>query len=314
MLFMKFFKLFRYQNLLLIALLQLILRYGFLKLQNVTLTLNDWQYGLLVLATLFIAAAGYIINDIMDQETDLINRPGKVIVGQSISEDFAYNLYFGFNIAGMLIGYYLADLVNKTSFFGVFIISSALLYLYATSLKQIAVIGNVVVALVLSLSVIVVGMFDVLPMMGYADVELWAKMKLILSILLDYSIFAFVINLIREIVKDAEDIEGDNAEGLRTLAVIIGVKKTAKVIFAMALLATVLLLWYINNNLMENYLYPAVIYCLVAVVGPMVFFLIKIWNAENKEDFSLLSKILKYVIFFGILSILVITYNIKLNG
>ena len=162
---MKFLKLIRYQNLLLIALMQLVLRYGFLKQQNVPSTLTDWQYGLLVLATLLIAAAGYVINDIMDQETDQTSKPNKVIVGKTISEDLAYNLYFGLNIAGMLIGYYLADFVNKTSFFGVFIISSALLYLYATSLKQMAVIGNVIVALILGLSVIVVGMFDVLPMM-----------------------------------------------------------------------------------------------------------------------------------------------------
>lgn len=311
---MKFLKLIRYQNLLLIALMQLVLRYGFLKQQNVPLTLSDWQYGLLVLATLLIAAAGYVINDIMDQETDQTNKPNKVIVGKTISEDLAYNLYFGLNIAGMLIGYYLADFVNKTSFFGVFIISSALLYLYATSLKQIAVIGNVIVALILGLSVIVVGMFDVLPMMTYVDVELWAKMKVILSILLDYAIFAFIINLIREIVKDAQDYEGDNLEGMRTLPIVIGMAKTSKVIFVIGLVATLLLFWYINDNLMENKLYVAVVYSLVAVVGPMVFFLIKTWSAKTKQDFALLSNILKFVIFFGILSILVITFNIKFNG
>ncbi len=311
---MKFLKLIRYQNLLLIALMQLVLRYGFLKQQNVPLTLTDWQYGLLVLATLLIAAAGYVINDIMDQETDQTNKPNKVIVGKTISEDLAYNLYFGLNIAGMLIGYYLADFVNKTSFFGVFIISSALLYLYATSLKQMAVIGNVIVALILGLSVIVVGMFDVLPMMTYVDVELWAKMKVILSILLDYAIFAFIVNLIREIVKDAQDYEGDNLEGMRTLPIVIGIPKTTKVIFVIGLVATLLLFWYINDNLMENKLYAAVVYSLVAVVGPMVFFLIKTWSAKTKQDFALLSNVLKYVIFFGILSILVITFNIKFNG
>lgn len=311
---MKFLKLIRYQNLLLIALMQLVLRYGFLKQQNVPLTLTDWQYGLLVLATLLIAAAGYVVNDIMDQGTDQTNKPNKVIVGKTISEDLAYNLYFGLNIAGMLIGYYLADFVNKTSFFGVFIISSALLYLYATSLKQMAVIGNVIVALILGLSVIVVGMFDVLPMMTYVDVELWAKMKVILSILLDYAIFAFIVNLIREIVKDAQDYEGDNLEGMRTLPIVIGIPKTTKVIFVIGLVATLLLFWYINDNLMENKLYAAVVYSLVAVVGPMVFFLIKTWSAKTKQDFALLSNVLKYVIFFGILSILVITFNIKFNG
>ncbi|HOD10361.1 MAG TPA: UbiA family prenyltransferase, partial [Flavobacterium sp.] len=100
---MKYLKLIRYQNLLLIAFMQLILRYGFLKLQNVELALADWQFGLLVLATIFIAAGGYVINDIMDQETDNDNRPNSVIVGKSVTENMAYNLYFGFTIIGVLI-------------------------------------------------------------------------------------------------------------------------------------------------------------------------------------------------------------------
>ena len=79
--------------------MQCIIRYGFLKLQKVELALADWQFALLVLSTIFIAAGGYIINDIMDQETDSINRPNQVIVGRSISESMAYNLYFGFTIA-----------------------------------------------------------------------------------------------------------------------------------------------------------------------------------------------------------------------
>lgn len=311
---MKFLKLIRYQNLLLIALMQLVLRYGFLQFQNIPLTLSDWQFGLLILATLCIAAGGYVINDIMDQETDAINKPEKVVVGKSITEEVAYNWYFGFNIVGMLLGYYLADFVNKTSFFGIFIISSALLYLYATSLKQIAIVGNIIVALVLAFSVIVVGLFDVLPMMNYAGMELWANMKIILSIITDYAIFAFIINLIRELVKDAQDIEGDQTEDIRTLPVIIGIAKTTKVIFALALMAIGLLAWYINDHLMNNQLYPAVIYSLILVIGPMIFFLVKIWSAKTKEDFALLSKVLKYVILFGVLSVVVINYNIKLNG
>ena len=92
---MKYLKLIRFQNLLMIALMQCIIRYGFLKLQKVELALADWQFALLVLATVFIAAGGYIINDIMDQETDSINRPNQVIVGRSISESMAYNLILG---------------------------------------------------------------------------------------------------------------------------------------------------------------------------------------------------------------------------
>lgn len=306
---MKYLKLIRYKNLLLIALMQLIFRYGFLKYQDLPLTLADWQYALLILSTLLIAAAGYIINDIMDQETDNSNKPEKVIVGKSVSEATAYNIYFGFNIAGMLIGYYLADYVNKTSFFGIFIICSALLYLYATSLKQIAVVGNVIVAFILALSVIIIGMFDIIPLFSYVNFDQAAKMRVILSILLDYAIFAFVINLMREIVKDSEDIEGDNNEGMRTLPIILGIQKTNRIVFGIGVLATVALFWYINYNLMNSKLYIGVIYSLIFVVGPMIFFLAKIWNAKEKKEFRLLSTVLKWIIFFGVLSIMVITIN-----
>ena len=106
---MNYLKLIRYQNLLLLAFMQLIFRYGFLKFQNIFLSLTDLQYGLLVLSTVLIAAAGYIINDIMDQETDYDNNPESAIVGKSISEKSAYNLYFVLNISGVGVGYYVKD-------------------------------------------------------------------------------------------------------------------------------------------------------------------------------------------------------------
>ena len=96
-------KLIRYQNLLMLAFMQLIFRYGFLKFQNIPLALTDWHYGLLVLATVAIAAGGYIINNILDVETDSDNDPENVIVGKTISEISAYNMYIGFTIIGVAI-------------------------------------------------------------------------------------------------------------------------------------------------------------------------------------------------------------------
>ena len=191
---MKYLKLIRYQNLLLLAFMQLLFRYGFLKFQNIFLSLNDWQYALLVLATVLIAAAGYVINDILDQETDYDNDKGNVIVGKLISEKVAYNLYFILNITGVGIGYYLASVIHKPSFSGAFIIISATLYMYATSLKQMLLIGNIVVALILSFSVIIIGLFDLLPATYEGN---QTEMGVMFSILIDYAIFAFIINLIR---------------------------------------------------------------------------------------------------------------------
>jgi len=307
---MKYLKLIRYQNLLLLAFMQLLFRYGFLKFQNIFLSLNDWQYGLLVLATVLIAAAGYVINDILDQETDYDNDKGNVIVGKFISEKAAYNLYFILNITGVGIGYYLASVIQKPSFAGAFIIISATLYMYATTLKQMLLIGNIIVALLLSFSVIIIGLFDLLPATYEGN---QTEMGVMFSILIDYAVFAFVINLIREIVKDMEDVEGDFNNGMSTLPIAIGLRKTSKIVGVLGIIATLILLWYINNNLMSSKLYYAVIYGLLLVVAPMIFFVVKIWNAKTKEEFRLLSTILKWIIFFGILSILAINLNIMYN-
>jgi len=305
---MNFLKLIRYQNLLLLALMQLIFRYGFLKLQNIPLALNDWQYGLLVLSTVLIAAAGYIINDILDQETDYDNAKKNIVVGKLISEKAAYNLYFILNISGVGIGYYLSNVIEKPSFAGAFIIVSATLYIYATTLKQMLLVGNIIVALLLSFSVLIVGLFDLLPATNNGN---RAAMGIMFSMLIDYAVFAFMINLIREIVKDMEDVEGDYNQGMSTLPIAIGINKTAKIVGVLSSVATLLLLWYINIYLMENKLYYAVVYGLVFVVSPMIFLLVKIWNAKEKIQFHLLSTILKWVILFGIVSVVVITLNIK---
>lgn len=307
---MNFLKLIRYQNLLLIAFMQLIFRYGFLKLQNIDLALADWQFGLLVLATVLIAASGYIINDILDQETDAINRPATTIIGTKISEDFAFNLYIAINIVALLIGYYLCNVINKPTFLAAFIIPVVLLYLYATSFKKIAIIGNLIVALVLGLSVIIIGFFDILPA---TDSNNKIEMMTLLFILLDYTIFAIIINFIREIVKDLEDIDGDYNQGMNTLPILIGKERTTKIVSVLAALATLILFWYINKNLMNSKLYLATVYCLLFVMSPVVFVAIKSWNAKSKKEFRLLSSVLKMIILFGILSALIIALNIKYN-
>lgn len=308
---MKYLKLIRFQNLLMIALMQCIIRYGFLKLQKVELALADWQFALLVLSTVFIAAGGYIINDIMDQETDSINRPNQVIVGRSISESMAYNLYFGFTIAGALIGFYLSNLIYRDNFFGIFIITSLLLYIYATSFKQIAVIGNILVSLALALSVIIVGLFDIIPATDQVN---RFQMMLWLELLFDYAVFAFLLNFIREIIKDLEDIKGDYNQGMRTLPIVLGVSRTAKVVAVITAIATVILLWYINNHLMNSGLYIATIYALVFLVSPLIFAVVKVWTAATQKEFHLLSNVMKAIIFFGILFILIVNLNIKFNA
>lgn len=307
---MYFLKLIRYQNLLMIALMQLLFHYAFLKQQpGLVLALSDFQYILLVMATLCIAAGGFVINNIMDQDTDRISKPENVVVGKSISESMAYNIYIGCNIVGVAIGFYLSNLIGKAGFSALFIVIAATLYLYATSLKQSLLIGNIIVALLLSVSVIIVGIFDLFPMINDTN---QAQLSILFRILLDYAVFAFMINFIREIVKDIEDMDGDYNSGMNTLPIAIGKARATKVAFALAFIPIVSLLYYINQNLMG--LQFVLLYLLAFVIGPLLYFLIKIWSAKTKMEFRHLSMVLKLVLLFGILSILVITVNMHYHG
>ena len=308
---MNYLKLIRFQNLLMLALMQLVFRYGFLELQNIPLALADWQFYILVLATVCIAAGGYIINNIFDVETDTENKPENVIVGKFISETKAYNLYIGFTVVGVAMGFYLANLIGKPSFAALFIIIAATLYFYATSLKQSLLIGNFIVALLLSVSVVIVGIFDLYPV---TFEENRPVMGLLFGILLDYALFAFIINFIREIVKDLQDVNGDLNQGMNTLPIVFGVKKTTKLVFVLGFVPIICIVYYINANLFASGLLYATVYGLVFILAPLLYFSTKIWSAATSQDFQHLSTVLKWILFFGILSIGIINLNIQCNA
>ncbi|MFV8345749.1 geranylgeranylglycerol-phosphate geranylgeranyltransferase [Flavobacterium sp. ZB4P13] len=304
-----FLKLIRYQNLLMLAFMQLIFRYVFFKFQNIPLALADWQYGLLVLSTILIAAGGYVINNIFDQNTDIINKPNNVIVGKTISETNAYNLYIGLTVAGVAIGFYLSNVIVKPGFASIFILIAATLYLYATSLKQMVVIGNIIVALLLSFSVIIIGIFDLFPTIHEGNQQ---QMGVLFSILLDYALFTFFLNFMREIIKDIEDVDGDYNQGMNTLPIAIGKSRTTKIVFGLSFIPILFMLYYINKYLLE--LVFTTVYLLLFVVGPLFYFTVKIWTAKSKKEFHTLSLLLKWILLFGILSVIVISLNIKYNA
>ena len=304
---MNFLKLIRYKNLLMLVFMQLIFRYGFLKLQKIPLGLSNFNYCLLILSTVLIAAAGYVVNDIFDQDTDSYNKPKDLIVGRKITEATAYNIYAGLNIAGVLLGFYISYLIGHYNFSTLFVLIAALLYMYATSLKQIAVVGNLVVALLLGVSVLIIGVYDLFPVMMVGNRVAGS----LFSVLLDYAIFAFMINFIREIVKDLEDIKGDDANGIRTLAVILGVKKTNYLVAVLTLIPIAFLAQYIFKYLVSNNLFVSVFYALAFIIAPLFYFIIKIVTAQEQKEFGQLSLLLKLVLLAGIVSIVVLNLNIQ---
>lgn len=289
-----------------IAMVQLLIKYALLEPFEAHIMFNWFGISLLILATLCLAAAGNIINDIYDVETDLVNRPSKVIIGKRVSEKTAYNLFIAFNVIGILIGFYLSHLVDRSGFFALFVIISALLYVYATYLKQTLLIGNIVISLLVAMSILVVGLFELLPAITPQNQP---TQLFFFKILLDYALFAFVINLVREIAKDLEDIDGDHKAGMNTLPIAIGRDRASKVLFALTLLPLLGVIYYVMTYMYNQPI--AVGYFLLFVIAPLLYVSIKSFSAKNKKEFHHISNMLKLVMLFGMLSLLLYVLVLK---
>lgn len=303
---MKYLRLIRFENLIFIALVQIFIRYGLFQPFGIDVTLSLLEFALLVVATLCIAAAGNIINDIYDVEIDKINKPNKVLIGKSISEKSANGLFILFNVVGVGIGFYLSNLIGRPGFSAIFVAFSSLLYIYASYLKGILVIGNLVISFLVAMSLIIVPLFDLLPAITPQN---QASQSYIFKIVLDFAIFAFIINFIREIVKDLQDINGDKKGGTNTLPIAIGRKRTTIVASILGMFLTFYVIFYMYENLYNQQI--LMLYFLVGIVGPLLYFCIKAWSAENSKDFGILSTILKIVMFTGTGSMLLFQLTIS---
>lgn len=295
---MNYLNLIRYQNLVFVALAQVFIKYGLFQPFGVDTALTNFSFTLLVIATICIAAAGNIINDIYDVEIDKVNKPNKVLIGKRISERNANRLFVLFNIAGVAIGFYLANSIGKPSFAALFIVFSALLYLYASYLKGILLIGNLLVSALVAMSLIIVALFDLFPAITPQN---QATQSAVFKIVLHYALFAFFINFIREIVKDLQDINGDKKGGINTLPIALGRKRTISIVFLLGVFMTLGVVFYMYENLYNQQ--TLLLYFLFAIVAPLLYFCIKSWDADSPKEYGFLSKLLKIIMFLGICSI-----------
>lgn len=270
--FRSLLKLTRVSNLLIIALTQYFTA-GFLIGMH---TLNDVKLLLLSVSTIAIAAGGYIINDYYDVKIDYINKPNRVVIGKSITRRYAILFHVLLSTIGIALGIYLSlgiGIVNAASVF--------LLWLYSNNLKRLPFIGNVTVAFLTGLAVIVVDLF-------YRTNN---------SLVVIYALFAFFITLVREVIKDMEDLKGDNSFGCKTLPIIWGIRKTK-------LLLYVILVTFAGIVVILNQLFRALPfkYHLVFLFVPLLWLLYRLIRADMKKDFTRLSIFCKVIMMLGILS------------
>ncbi len=304
---MKYLKIVRIPNLAIIVLTQYLLRiciigtyFGF---SGVGPAMSDFNFFLLVLSTVLIAAGGYVINDIFDVEIDKINKPDKVLINESIPLSVANRLYYGLTITGTLIGFYLAFAVQYFLLGLVFVATVLLLWLYSSKYQKTVLWGNIFISGLSAMVVIIVWLFELYALR--ADIltytEVMKQIRIVSIIVAAYGLFAFLVSMIREITKDIEDMDGDRSAAYKTLPIIIGVNK-AKLLFNMLIIVSVLLLAFAMYHLYLKGIMLVFWYLLVAVQTLFLFVLYNAFKAKNKEDFHFLSNACKIIMVAGILS------------
>ena len=318
-----FLSLIRLQNLLIVALTQYFIRFAFTKTFLPFPALNDLEFFLFVFTTISITAAGYIINDIYDVETDRINKKSKLIIGVHFQAKTAIIWYFLLNTLALFSGIYLAILIGKPLYSLIFVYCIFFLWRYSKSMKKAFLIGNIHVAILTALVLINTALFDIIPNIHFPGNE---SGGMILKIILVYALFSFLLTLIREFVKDIEDKEGDSAINSHTLAIVLGIRKTKIIVFCLSfLVAGIVGFWQyfqlqiisLNNVKWDGEIYEsvliwgtdkyAIIYTAILQTA-LLFFSLKLYNSKTKKDFYYLSQFCKIVMLLGICSIPLFTY------
>ena len=311
----SFFKLIRFNNLIIVALTQLIIKFSLINPFLDDFILSNNQFYLLVLATIFITASGYIINDIYDVKTDKVNKEESRIIGKSITSRNAITCYILFNLLGLGLGLYIAYIIKQPLYSLIFLYCIFSLWTYSKRMKTSFLFGNLQVSLLTALSIFNVALFDIIPNgINKNNGEI-----MILKIILFYATFAFIITFIREMIKDLEDIEGDKKIQAKTLAITYGIEKTKRVslIFTIFTFLGIAYFQYFQYSIASSeFEYDISIWGVnkitilytIFIQFLFLFLSFKIYTSKLKNDFYFISQLCKIIMIVGILSIPIFTY------
>lgn len=293
-------------NLLMIIAMQCIIKYGFFAHFEVAITLSTLGFIFLTLATVCIAAGGYIINDIYDTTADKINKPASRVVGVHIDQKKARLFYYLFTFTGVGLGFVLSAMIMQPLHILYFVGIAVGLYAYSRFLKTIPVVGNLVVSLIVGASILIIGVFELLPPIDSLNKE---SQIIPFHILRDIAIFATIITFLREIVKDIEDLQGDHVARYKTIPIVLGAKRTAQITSVLTLVAIVVISMYTFTYLFNEKWAVGVLF--FGVIAPLGYVSAQLWEATTKKQFSKLSLILKIIMFIGICAIPLISYTLE---
>ncbi len=304
-----FIRLIRWPNLVFIALSQILFYYFILPFvhrgsyYDVVYALSQLHFFLLVIASVCIAAAGYIINDYFDLNIDLINKPSKLIIGKYIKRRWAIVFHILLSAIGFFLSCYVGYKIRNLyiPFFNLLVIGS--LWIYSTFLKKELLLGNILISVLTGWVIIIITVSEY----KYQHPEIISSGDFVTPRLLKlsflYSGFAFVISLIREVIKDMEDMAGDEKYGCRTMPIVWGipVTKVFAGVWLTVLIGTVTALQFYVFQL-GWWLFS--LYSTVLIIIPLLWTLKKLYAAQTPRHYHQLSNMIKCIMLTGILSMI----------
>jgi 4-hydroxybenzoate polyprenyltransferase len=259
--------------------------------------LSENLFYLLVIASVSIAAAGYIINDYFDVNIDQINKSSKVIIGKFINRRSAILLHAFLSFIGLVlsgyIGYKLHNILIPIFNF----IAINILWFYSSTFKKKILIGNVLISILTSWVILVLTLTEYRFRIFPHDI-VWQRL---LKLSFIYAGFAFIISLIREVIKDMEDIEGDLKFGCKTMPIVWGLP-VAKVFTAVWIVVLTGLLVAIQIYVIQLGWWISALYSVITIIVPLLWVLKKLYTATTSADFHQLSSAVKLIMLAGIIS------------
>jgi 4-hydroxybenzoate polyprenyltransferase len=260
----------------------------------------DFQLFIIVLASSLTIASGYIINSFYDSKKDLINRPNKSQLDRLVSQNTKLKVYFSLNFFVALIAFFVS--FRAVLFFSVYIF---LIWFYSHKIKKYTLIGNLMAAFLAVLPFFGILLYFYLKMPLYEIENNSAK----LSVILSHASFLFLLILVREMIKDLENLKGDLANDYKTIPIIYGEEVSKKIITGLTLTTIVPVYFLINVydvGYMDIYFYG----CFIV----LIFFLLYMWKWNTKERYVLLHNVLKFLIVSGVFCIVLINPSVLWHG
>jgi 4-hydroxybenzoate polyprenyltransferase len=308
-------KLVRWNNLLIIAFAQYAVRWFLIKpvyrAAHVTYILDHTSFFCLVLSTVFIAAAGYVINAYHDVRIDRVNKPDEIILVRYISFRQALALHLAFNILGILLGFYAAIRTGSLKLGGIQLVVAALLWLYSVKYKRMLFWGNFVISLLTGLVVIIVWLYEFYGLRAHA-IDFAAAMpslSMINRFIITYFLFAFLTNFIREILKDIEDIEGDRHYDCISIPIRFGIQNTRYLVISLCLFL-VLVIFFLQTEFIFHFSKDLLWHSILLVQLPFLFLTYWMIYARTKQHFHLAGQIVRLILVLGLSSMIFIGQTI----